>query len=259
MKAHILGFFAGLVMLLVLPGCLQIEQTIKLKKDGSGTLIDQVILGPQMVGMMEMAAAQGGGEGANPMADFFDEAKYKKNAGKYGEGVEFEKMEKVEKNGGKGVVVTYKFADINKVSFEPGSALDALQQPGQPDQAGEPAKFTFKDGKLTVDFPDPPENPEAGEAVEELDPQAAAMMQMFADMSLKAKLVMVDGIKKTNATHRDGDTITLMEVDFKKVIADPDGLSRLQKTQNKKRDEAMALLDGVDGVKFEKNDPLTVE
>ena len=250
--------FAGM-LLCGLPGCLQVEQTIHLKKDGSGKIVDQVVLGAQMAGMLEMAGAQGGGPAGNPLGDLFDEESYKTKAADYGEGVEFVGLEEIEANGGKGVVVTYKFADINTVTFEPGSALDVLQQPGQPDQAGEPAKFQFENGKLTVDFPDPPEDAEVGEIPEELDPQAAAMMKMFGDMSIKAQLVMEDGIKKTNATHRDGNTITVMEVDFAKVIADPDGIKRLQQTQNKKRDEAMKLLDGVDGVRIEKNDPLVVE
>ena len=47
------------------------------------------------------------------------------------------------------------------------------------------------------------------------------MKQMFTDMKVSIKLVAESGIAETNATHNDGDTITLMEMDMGKLMENP--------------------------------------
>lgn len=258
MKTRLLTLLAGCVALLGLASCLESHQTLNLKKDGSGTIVEETIMGAQMIAMME---GFGGGQegGAGPLAEMYDEKQYKDKASSYGEGVEYVKLEKVERNGGKGVKVTYKFKDVNTVRFEPGSGLDDLG-PGD-DAAGAaaeeqsaPLKFAYADGKLVITFPTPPKGEELeGELPEEdaLDPQAMQMMQMFKDMKVSAKLVVEDGIASTNATHRDGNTITLMEMDFGEVMKNPEGMKMLQKLDMQDRKAMQKALKDVKGVKVE--------
>lgn len=257
MKARLMAIVSGLGVLLGLSGCLEVEEVLTLKKDGSGTISEEVVMGAQMVAMMEMGAAQGGG--ANPMAKMYDEEKYKKKAASYGEGVEYVKLEKVERNGGKGVKAHYKFADINTVVFEPGAAMDSMENMGPPGAApkkeakeSQPLKFVYAEGKLTITFPDPPEDVEKPDIPEQGDnPEMAQMMAMFKDMRIGAKLVIEPGIASTNATHVDGNTITLMKVDFGKILENPDGMKTLQKLDMKNRKKMKAALKDVKGVKIE--------
>ena len=116
-----------------------------------------------------------------------------------------------------------------------------------------PLKFVYADGKLSITFPDPAEvdGPDAEEVEEELDPQAQQMMQMFKDMRISAKINVEPGIKATNATHQDGDTIILMEVDFGKILENPDGMKVLQKLDMEDRKAMEEGLKGVKGVKIE--------
>lgn len=259
MKTRIFALLAGVAALLAFSGCIESHQTLRLKKDGSGTIEEETLMGAQMVAMMEMAALQGGAAGGpNPFAEMYDEEQYKKKASGYGEGVEYVKLEKVERDGGKGVKVTYKFKDINKVSFEPGSGLDnvgpgagALGEVEVPDAT---LKFSYAGGKLTITFPDPPEGVEKPAEEGEPNPadeQAQQMMQMFKDMKISAKLVVEPGIASTNASHRDGDSITLMAVNFSEVMENPEGLKALQKLGMEDRKKMEEALKDVKGVKFE--------
>lgn len=255
---------SGLGVLLGLSGCLEIDEVITLKKDGSGTITSEVVMGAQMVAMMEMGAAQGGG-GPNPLAGMLDEAQYKTKAAGYGEGVEFVKVEKVERNGGKGAKVHYKFADINKVSFAPGGAMDEMGKDMAPPGAAPPAadkqplQFAYAGGKLTITFPDPPEGdaPDVPEGAD--NPQMAQMAAMFKDMKMGAKLVVEPGIASTNATYVEGNTITMMDVNFGKILENPDGMKVLGKLNMKDRNKMEAALKGVKGVEIETQKTVNVK
>ena len=254
MKKRLFALLAGMAALMSLSSCIESHQTLNLKKDGSGTIVEENIMGAQMVAMMQLGAGQPGAP--DPFAEMLEEGQYKAKAASYGEGVTFQKVEAIDKNGGKGVKVTYAFKDINTVSFEPGSGLDDMgpgEEGGEEEKVEAPLKVAYADGKLTITFPDPPkgEKPDVEEVEEELDPQAQQMMQMFKDMRISAKLNVEPGIKATNATHRDGGTIILMEVDFGKILENPDGMRVLQKLDMEDRKAMEEGLKGVKGVKIE--------
>lgn len=267
MKNRILSFVTA-ACALFLASCLQHEMTITLNKDGSGTLVEETVMGGEMLAMLEeMAAGFGGGQdaGGGPLDDLLSEDKAKKRAGELGEGVTFAKIEPIDANGGKGARVTYNFEDINKLRPDLGSGMNNMPGADEDDQDTKenPLVFQYEGGKLTLTMPKP-EKDEAADAVQDVempdDPQATAMMkQVFRDMKMSMKLVIAPGIAETNATHRDGDTITLMEMDFGKIVENPDGLKKLAATQNEE-DPAriMESLKDIDGMKIETEPELTV-
>jgi hypothetical protein len=274
MKKILLAMASALISL-VLPGCFQNETTIHLNKDGSGTLVEETKLGGQMLAMMEQMAAGFGGGGAakeDPMKQMFSEEKAKKRAAELGEGVTFDKTETVEANGAKGARVSYKFKDINKLKVSTSDGMKNAAPMGdlpgaQAPKTGEPISFAYADGKLTIKMPEPQkpaaaDSPAAEEAaVPDLNsPEAEAMMkQMFADMKMSLKLVVDSGIAESNATHKDGNTITLMEVNFGKLVENADDFKKLQKVDQKNPAAAMELLKDIKGVKFETQQEVTVQ
>jgi hypothetical protein len=65
-------------------------------------------------------------------------------------------------------------------------------------------------------------------------------------------------IISTNATHRDGNRLTLLELDMEKM---GDAMSRMEKLNRLKPDsfgEAKELLKEIPGIKVDMNDKLTV-
>jgi hypothetical protein len=58
-------------------------------------------------------------------------------------------------------------------------------------------------------------------------------------------------ISETNAEYRDGSRVTLMDMDFNKVMADPEKFKALAKANPQSLQEAKTLIKGLDGVKIE--------
>ena len=244
------------VMGLTLCSCFQVESTITVKKDGSGTVTEKMILGEQM----KMMLAQAGAGGQDPMAKMLDKTKAEARAKIMGEGVEVVSVEKIDANGKLGVKTTFKFADINKLKYSANGAMNMGDAPGDAAKKADDAGLTFKmaDRKLTiiqkvpqgdgkVDKPDQPE----------MDPQQLAMMQgMMKDMRVTTKVKIEPGINKTDATHVDGNTIILSDIQMGKVMADPEKLKALQGGDF---DQVKKALKGVDGIKFEEKESITVE
>jgi hypothetical protein len=271
MKKLLLALTSALAAL-TLPGCLQSETTIHLNKDGSGTLVEETRLGAQMLGMLTQMSALGGGEAKeDPLAEMFSEDKAKARASKLGEGVVFTKFETVSKNGGKGARVTYSFKDINQLKVTPGDGMKDMSPMGAaqaaPAEKSEPIAFSYADGKLTVKMPAQDKNDakdaagaDAPEGPDMDNPQAEAMMkQMMGDMKISLKLVIEPGIAESNATHADGNTITLMEMEMGKLLENPENMKKLSKMDQKNPAASMEALKGIDGVKFEVKEEITVK
>ncbi len=271
MRNKLIGLLGGLVAIFGLNSCLQNESVMTLKKDGSGTIVEETVMGAQVVAMMEgmgAAAGEGAAEGAapDPLAELYDEAKYKAAAAGYGEGVEFVSVEKVARDGGKGVKVTYKFADINKVKFNPGGSLQEMGG-GEGEAAEgdkpkeEPIGFVYAGGKLTIKFPDP-EKPAAEEDTEmpaEDDPQAAMAMAMMKDMRISARLVVEPGIAKTNATYVKDNAITLVDIRFGELLANEGGMKVMKKLETNDRAALAAAVKGLKGIELETQKEVSVE
>lgn len=280
MKKSLL-LLAAAISTLLLPGCFQHETTIHLQKDGSGTIVEESRLGAQMLAMFDqMAAGFGGGAGgaaapADPLKQMFSEDKAKQRATQLGEGVTFEKSEAITDKGAKGARVTFRFKDINQLklstgdgmkSMSPAAAMPGMPQPAEVKEAP-PIRFTYSGGKLTVRMPEP-EKPAkdampAAETPGKPDmesPEAQAMVkQMFGDMKMSMKLVIEPGIASTNATHRSGNTITLMEMDMGKLLEKPDTFKKIAEVDQNNPAAAMEAIKGIEGVKFEVKPEITVK
>lgn len=268
----ILISLASALAALVLPGCLQHETTVRLNKDGSGTLVEETRLGAQMLAMLDQMSAMGGETAKkDPVAEMFSEEKGKTRATELGEGVVFEKSESIDANGSKGARMTYRFKDINKLKVSTADGMKNMAPMGAP-QAPDvkkpaPISFSYVDGKLTITLPKPekadaPEVPAAEKAdMPDMDnPEMEAMMkQMLGDMKMSLKVVIEPGIAETNATHRDGNTITLMQMEMGKLLEKADTLKKLNQVDKNNPAAAMELFKGIEGVKFEAQPEVTVK
>ncbi len=254
-------------MALVLPSCLQSETTIHLNKDGSGTIVEQTTLGGQMMAMIEQMGALGGedAKGKDPIAEMFSEEKAKARAAKLGEGVTFVKSEPVTVGANKGARATYKFADISKITVSPGDGMKDMSPGGDQAPAGDdekPVTFKFSDGVLTIIMPEPkkPDGDKKEAPEEEENPQMEAMMkQMLGDMKMSFKIVADSGIAETDATNHEGNTITLMEMEMGKLLDNPEVMKKLKTANQESPEAAMALFKGVEGVKMETKQKVTVK
>lgn len=264
MKKQMLSACSAVVALL-LASCFEHTSTIRLEKDGGGTVTEETLLGAQASAMLAGLPA---GDGQDPLSQMADPDKAAKSAAAMGEGVTVEKVEKIDKDGRKGGRVVYRFKDINTLKYTFGKSMSDAGEgmaPGAAEEkpADEPLQFTYKDGTLTLKRPEPkkedmPEVPEGDDG--EIDPQELAMAQgMFKDMKMALKLEIAPGIDETTATHVSGDTITIMEMEFGKLIADPEKFKKFTKLKPETPAEMEKALEGVEGVKFEAKEEVTVK
>jgi len=260
MKQKIFLWLASVTALLTLSSCFEVNSTISLKKDGSGTITEEMYFGEQMLGMIAMAAAQGGDNKKDPWAEILNEEQYKEAAKGFGEGVKFVKAEKVDADGKKGVRVTFSFADINKLVYSEPSLIGAMETNGAgKEQKGNPPIFKYADGKLDVTLPaNSKEALKNKKGDKKLNEQEIDMSkQMLKDMHIRLKLKCVGGINKSSASFTNGDTVTLMDLDCNKLLADEGAMKLLADGAHPFEDAA--LFNKVDGVSAETKEKFSVE
>jgi hypothetical protein len=264
-------------------GCLQIEQIVTVNPDGSGTVTETILVSKAFVdSMKKMTEGLSGALGGSPEEtakdskggfDLFDEKKLSAKASEMGEGVTFVSAQKISNEKGEGAVATYAFKDINQLVLDqnPGSAMP--QGPGggpQPAADGEkqPLKFVFTKGKpskLVIHAgadaakteASPAASSDSTDASDALGMQMA--QQMFKDMKMTIRIKANGKITKTDAEYVDGATVTLVEMDFNKVLANPEKLKAMVKSEPKTPAEAKELLKGIDGLKIEGKREFAIE
>mgnify|MGYP005855314875 CR=1 FL=1 len=261
-----LSYLLTAVLAMFATSCIEHHVTIELNKDGSGKVIEETLFGAQMLAMIEqMAGAGNPGQQENPLEELRSKKEAEKKASEMGEGVTLVSVENVEQNGSKGARVTYAFEDINKVDFSKVLSMDDMgpQPQGAAPEEEKPttSEFSYADGVLTVTNPalknEEPEN--AGE-VPPTDPaQMAQAKQMMDGMKMSMKLVVPGGIAETNATHVDGNTVTFMEMNMGKILEHPDAFEKLNRAQAESPAEMQAVLEGIDGMKGESKEKVTLK
>jgi hypothetical protein len=249
------GALVVLPAALLATACFEGQRTICVKADGSGAVVDTLVLGAQMKAMMDAAEA-----GADAAAK--QKAKYEAAAAAMGPGVRFVGEEKT----AQGLKATFAFTDIRTVK------LDAAPGPAGDDEGGkkgQPLTFTFaRQGArsvLTVIQPRPPAK-EPSAAVASPDPMAqmaSAMWTMMKPMlkGLKLRTVLeVEGtIAKTNSRLRSGSAVTLLEMDFDEIAADDGNFRKFASAGDDPSTLDPRLLQGVKGIKVNPEPEVVVE
>lgn len=283
-------FLVPVVAAFALSGCLQNETTVRVKPDGSGTIVEETFLSAQMMAMLGGLGGLGGDQdkpAKDPLDEMFGQDKAKAKAAKLGDGVTLDKIEKIEKDGKKGARTTYKFADISKLKLRTddatsgmnegmgGTPPDAAATEGTPapetgKKKGDPIRFQMANGKLTITMPRPDitkqdaskdlpadETPKVNDAD---NAQGELMMKtLLADMKIAIRVVAESGIASTDASHVEGNTVTLMEMNFGDLVSSPAAMKTLEKLKGKSPDDVAAALKGIKGVKMETKEKISIQ
>jgi hypothetical protein len=225
----------------------------------------------------EMTAQMGGQPGGGQVSggfDVLDENELRNSASEMGRGVTYVSSKKITTKDAEGYRATFAFSDINKVRLDTSPSDKTPSPTGigvEKVDEDAVATFRFTQGppavlvvmlpeELTSDNLQPPELPDTLPAD---DPQMATMAkemkEMFKDMKVNIALEVEGDIIRTNATHREGSKITLMEVDFGKLMQNEEALKKIDQLEPRNADEARKLLKDVPGIKVEFNPELRVE
>jgi hypothetical protein len=236
--------------------CLRTSTVVRVKKDGTGSIIARYYLSPEMLAMLDQLGQLGGALGqlggaaegaaaAGPDLGLIrelakpDEESLKADAAGYGEAVRYASHEPgKDEDGWVGYTVAYEFDDIRKVRIDqtsiPGKAKEFVASAGEElkkDEGGS-ISFALEGDVLTVKstfakdgmdgFIDQKQLDQAKEMG--MNPSEALKMSagMMQGMRIGYFVRAEDGIAETNADHATGDLIILSDADLGKVLLDPD-------------------------------------
>jgi len=266
-----IGLVAAMAALLLITGCFQVKQEVTLKKDGSGKITEEVLFSDAMAAQMQKMATAFGGQSNDASNTMYKPEKLKQEALSYGDDVRYITSSAVSHDGFTGYSVTYGFKDINtlKLSNDPSGKTMKM---GVSDENEGYYQFSFKKGRistLTIREVDSTEEDDDGEweeaeeyeedDEEDMGGMNEQMMQMFKDMRIFVSIVFDGKIVKTNAMYQDGNRVTLMDIDYNKIIGDEDAMKTLGKAQNlDSLDEAKKVMKDIEGIKMELQDKVTV-
>lgn len=267
-----------IILLLVscgLAGCFQIDQVVTVSPDGSGTLEETIMISRKIAESMA-AFTDGMGEQLgvdkkdNPSPkeqSFFKDDEIKKRAEGFGSDVRFVSMQRITNKQFEGYRAVFSFRDINKLRLDQGNAGMQKQKGQGSDTTPKGTEFIFTPGKtarLVVKQQKKDESatvtaPEAAVPAKEGSAEELAMVrQMFEGLRISTKLVIKGTVIDSNATHRNGSTITLAEIDFSKLLDKPELLAKMAELQPGDQSAAMEMFKKLPGMKVEMNDELRV-
>ena len=251
-----------LLAAVICSGCLRSTTLITVKPDGSGTILQETGLSQQALAMIKSMAAAGGD--AKMPADVFGESQAKQAADMMG--VTFVSGEPIKTADLEGYRARFSFTDIRKVQMKMNQNAPAGLSGAGATSGESPFQFGFERkgaaSQLTINVPElkPGQGPMGAMPKMGADTnpaqtqQAIAMMKMMLQNLYVDVSVDVDGrIVNTNASNVQGSRITLLQLDFNKMLADESALLKLQGANDLK------ALSGVPGIKIMTTPKVTVE
>jgi len=266
------------LLILLLVGCIQTDIVVNIKPDGSGTIQETVLMSKQAAAQMkmmmgEMTGMEGVETDADPSFGIFDEEKLRNQAAEMGKGVAYVSGEKIDNNQYEGYKATFSFKNINDIQID-----DNPTQKMPKNMAGGTAEMNMSSSKINFQFVKgnpskliirKPMDKDFSTSKDERDTEmstgegmegATEMAKMFLQGMRMSIAIDIDGkIVKTNATHRKGSRITLMEMDFDKILENPEKFEKLNKIKPNTMAETIELMKDVPGIKADLNEELVIQ
>jgi hypothetical protein len=249
------------VAVAVLSGCLQSRTVISVNADGTGTVEETFLMQRDIV---QMLASMGEGESFS----LLDRDELERGAEELGDGVQFQSAEEMSTDWGSGYRAVYSFDDINTLRVNQNPSDDVPSQGadmgGEQPSAVEYIQFTMTRGRpatLEIIMPEPEqeelepvdEMPEGMEAPEISEEDMQGLASLYTDMRISVDVVVNGDIVDTNATHHDGNRVTLMDIDFNRILEEPEVMERLARQEPGSLSQVEALVNDLPGIKAELN------
>jgi hypothetical protein len=265
----------SVLLIVVSPlSCIQVESRITVKPDGSGTVEETFLVRREFVQMMQEMGKGTPESGLKaetaPSSPLYDEQKLKAKASEMGEGVSFVSGRKIETEKSDGYSAQYAFKNINtlRVNQDPQESGGRMAGDSARARPKEYMTFAFKEGhpaSLVIKAPEMQSETTSEEKISppEVEEQPEEMprevKELFEGMHIALVLEVQGSIVETNAAHVNGSKITLMELDFGKLLQDPAALKKLNQAQGQSVETAKNILKEFPGIKVDLNREILVK
>ena len=255
-----LKIFVLLALSLALMGCFESIVLLRVNKDGSGTIEETVVISDAF---MELMKSFGGEEEGEEEEEPINEQELIDKAASMGEGVRYVSAEPVKTDRGSGYKAIYSFSDINdvRINQNPGENVSPPPMGGEEEGPVEEwLRFNFRGGKtatLEIIYPrdmemEQEEEPSEGEADMDSNPEMMEMMrELYKDMHIRIAVEVNGEIAETNASYVEDSTVTLMDIDFAKILQDEEKFKELMNANPSTVEEMKELVKDNPGIKVE--------
>ena len=261
-------FFALLIPITLFTGCIQVDTTVKLKKDGSGTIEEKVMMSSMVVQMMnQFMSSVPDSSGEKQEFKLFKEDELKDKASEYGKGVKYVSGKEVSKDGWEGYTAVYSFKNINNLKMDTDPNKKVEMEEGEGETKEDYFTFKFTPGsvaELVIDRPEVSMNEETESDESEGESNQNQQLndnivKMMDGMRIKMSLKPQGNIVSTNASYVDGSEVTLLDLDFSKLLKNKESLDKLKKNPPKSLEEMKEIVKNIPGMKIELQKPVSIK
>jgi hypothetical protein len=231
----------------LLAGCFQSSTLVKIAPDGSGTIERTTTVKADLYAKISSPGAD----------DPFTVDEARAAADTMGGGVTFVSATRIDTPAHKGIKAVYAFTDVRTLS------LSAMNPPGGIDFGSapeSPMSFTFTrlpNGHSLLTIENDVDDLDDAITPGVDDKQASDLIKaMLAGLKLDFA-IQVEHLVKTNVPYVNGGTVTLLSMDFDRVLANPAAFEKADKAGSMAG--TMAALREVKGIKITLDPKLTIE
>jgi hypothetical protein len=254
----------------MLSGCIQVSTFISLKPDGTGTVTEKFRMNTAFFRQMDsLTAGIDSASGDRKKAAPFDSSSIKAKAAELGKGVSLLSAREIAEGDFHGYEAVYSFRDISKlhVSQRPDAGDNQPAKDAKPEKK-QYLTFGFKKGNpavLRIIMPQTEKSQSsAGSAGTPSQSQdngmaAEAVREFFKGMRFSLALGIEGSILQTDAMFRDGSVITLMDIDFDRLMSMPEQFQAFNRLGPNPSDvEMRKIMEKVPGMKVDLQKKVTV-
>jgi hypothetical protein len=275
---------------LVTTGCFSADTLIRLNLDGSGTVVQKMMVSTEMLAQMQAmvsgfatsAGGTAGTSGSTKPPDLFAETQVRSQAAKMGQGVSFVFSRKIKVGKMEGVEAVYAFKDINQLRVSEKPDNPALQ--GTQSKNGEQGKATtFRFQKLAdshavltivapvskprstteADSHQEPVLESGAESGSRRTPPSLEQMEqakrLLEGMRFSLAVEVQGQVVQTNSPYVEGSKVTLLEMDFSQLLKNEDLSKQASFFNGQSLEDAKALLRQVKGFKVNLEPEVQIE
>lgn len=259
-----------LISIFLLHGCIEVDTTLNVNKDGSGTLEEKVLMSSEMVQMMKQFSQSFSSDSTqNKGFEVYNEEDVKSKAQTFGKGVKFVSGKEVKEGDREGYKAIYSFENLNDLQYDMNPSNEVPMGASESsDNGNTDYSFKFIPGSPAQVQIIAPENKEETKADEETNTEDDTTNTGMGNMDLVTKFlkdlrismkVHVNGtIKNTNANFVDGQDVTLFKMDFNELLKNPEKLKQFKNKKPNSLEEMNDLMKNLKGFQIETNKKVNI-
>ncbi|GEM_PF-450398 len=262
-------------LFLFFTGCIDLQTTVNINPDGSGTIEEVLFMNSAIVEIISQFATSFSDDSTQTAEEFslFNEDELKEREAKFGTAVQYVSGEKIEEEGKEGYRVVYSFVNVNDliINQNPGDKISL----GNMDDGDMNEEETGSEDNIVFQFR--PGNPaeviinmpyaEPGEMDTSMSDESSGqdssslnqVMNFMKDMKIAFYVNLNGEITESNASYVDGSKITLLDFNFADLFKNQEKLSLFKKKNPQSLDELKEIFKDIPGMKMEFNNPVTIK